>query len=184
MAIRAAIIASVLAGSAGPGLAAITIIGSSPARLCYEAADSSAMPTAESLSACEHALSSGSLSFGDRVATHVNRGILRLRGRDVAAAIADFDAATALDPAAAEPYLNKGAALVRLNDAAGAARLFSLALERGPERPAIAHFGRAVALEALGNLRDAYRDYSRASELEPGWTDPQRELRRFQVVPN
>ena len=61
--------------------------------------------------------------------------------------------------------------------------MFTVALERNTARPAMAHFGRAMANEDLGNIPEAYRDYRRAAELEPGWTDVQTELARFQVVP-
>ena len=44
-------------------------------------------------------------------------------------AIADFDRAIALDPNQPEAYLNKGAALIRLNNPTEALRLFTVALE-------------------------------------------------------
>ena len=61
--------------------------------------------------------------------------------------------------------------------------MFTVALERNTNRPAIAHFGRAIANETLGNLAAAYRDYRMASELDPDWADPRTELPRFRVVP-
>ena len=81
--------------------------------------------------------------------------------------IADFDRAIALDPNQPEAYLNKGAALIRRKNAAEAVQLFTVALEHNTTRPAVAHYGRAVANEALGNVAAAYRDYRRASELAP-----------------
>ena len=64
------------------------------------------------------------------VATHVNRGILRLRRGLVDEAVADFDRAIALDPEQPEAYLNKGAALIRRQNPAEALQLFTVALER------------------------------------------------------
>ena len=122
------------------------------------------------------------MSAHDTVATHVNRGILRLRRNQIDAAIADFDQAIRLDPRQPEAYLNKGAALIRLNNPTEALRLFTVAIEYHTRRPEIAHFGRAIANESLGNVRAAYDDYRRASELDPDWSDPQTELRRFRVV--
>ena len=116
------------------------------------------------------------------VATHVNRGILRLRRGQIDLAIADFDEAMRLNPAQPEAYLNKGAALMRLENAAEALPLFTASLERNTIRPEIAHYGRAIANETLGNTRAAYDDYRRASELRPGWEEPWVELRRFRVV--
>ena len=91
-------------------------------------------------------------------------------------------AAIALDPEQPEAYLNKGAALIRRQNPQEALQLFTVALERNTSRPAIAHYGRAVANEALGNVAAAYRDYRRASELAPDWAEPRTELARFRVV--
>jgi tetratricopeptide (TPR) repeat protein len=107
---------------------------------------------------------------------------LRLRRGDVDPAIADFDMAMELDPRQPEAYLNKGAALIRIDNPAEALRLFTVALDYDTRRPELAHFGRAIANEELGNVREAYDDYRRASELDPDWAEPQTELRRFRVV--
>ena len=61
-------------------------------------------------------------------------------------------------------------------------RLFTAALEHDTARPALAHFGRAIANEGLGNVRAAYRDYREASTLSPRWSLPRTELARFRVV--
>jgi tetratricopeptide (TPR) repeat protein len=174
--------AAIIAATSVPAIAAVTVIGNTSARMCYEAADSPAMPSAREVRYCDAAFSEEALSQHDTVATHVNRGILRLRRGHADLAIADFDTAIRLDSRQPEAYLNKGAALIRLNNAAEALRLFTVALEHNTRRPAIAHFGRAIANEELGNVRAAYMDYRRASELDPDWSDPQTELRRFRVV--
>jgi tetratricopeptide (TPR) repeat protein len=114
----------------------------------------------------------------------VNRGILRLRRGGVDEAVADFDQAIALDPNQPEAYLNKGAALIQRQNPSEALRLFTVALDRHTSRPAIAHYGRAVANEQLGNVREAYDDYLAASELAPDWADPRTELQRFRVSPH
>ena len=52
-------------------------------------------------------------------------------------------------------------------------------------RPAIAwdaEFSDPLSHDVLGNVREAYADYRRASELDPDWADPQTELQRFRVV--
>lgn len=182
MAVRTIAAAGLLAALSVPALAGISVIGNSGARSCYEAADSSLMPGVRDIERCDLALREEPLDGRDRVATYVNRGILLLRRGDTGRAIADFDRAIALDPDQPESYLNKGAALMRRNEADGAVRLFTIALERNTRRPAIAHYGRAVAHEDLGNVRQAWLDYRRASELDPEWDDPRLELRRFQVV--
>lgn len=174
--------AALLAAVSVPALGAVTVIGSSSARMCFEAADSPMLPSIRDMRYCDEAFEQGALSQHDTVATYVNRGILKLRRNQVEAAIADFDQAIRIDPRQPEAYLNKGAALIRLNDPTEAQRLFTVALEYHTRRPEIAHFGRAIANESLGNVRAAYDDYRMASQLDPDWEDPQTELRRFRVV--
>jgi tetratricopeptide (TPR) repeat protein len=107
---------------------------------------------------------------------------LRLRRGAIDEAIADFDSAMTLDPDQPEAYLNKGAALIQRQNPTEAAQLFTVALEHNTQRPAIAHYGRAVANEALGNVREAYQDYQIASQLAPHWSAPRDDLQRFRVV--
>jgi len=176
------LLAALAAAVSVPALGAVTVVGNSSARMCFEAADSPMMPTIREIRYCDDAFAEGAMSSHDTVATHVNRGILRLRRNQMDAALADFDHAIRLDPRQPEAYLNKGAALIRLNNPTEALRLFTVAIEYQTRRPEIAHFGRAIANESLGNVRAAYDDYRRASELDPDWRDPQTELRRFRVV--
>ena len=176
------LLAATLAAISVPGLASVVVIGNSSARQCFEAADSPLRPAARDMAYCDQALNEEALSRHDTVATHVNRGILRLRRGNVDEAIADFDTAIEMDPNQPESYLNKGAALIRLNNAAEALQLFTVALVRNTRRPAIAHFGRAIAHEELGDVRSAYQEYQLASELDPDWDDPRIELRRFRIV--
>jgi tetratricopeptide (TPR) repeat protein len=181
---RKLVIAALLAALAAPASAAVFVIGNSDARLCYEAADSPMLPGPRDLRRCDEALLHENLSNYETVATHVNRGILRLRRSLVDEAVVDFDRAIALDPEQPEAYLNKGAALIRRHNPQDALQLFTVALEHNTSRPAIAHYGRAVANEQLGNVAAAYRDYRRASELDPEWREPRTELARFRVVGN
>jgi len=164
-----------------PGVAAVTIIGQSSARMCFEAAESPMRPSPHTLDYCDSAFAEGTMDRHDTVATHVNRGILRMRRDDIAAGVIDFDAAIALDPDQAEAYLNKGAAFIRLADHRGALALFNDAIERNTRRPAIAYYGRGIANEELGNAAAAFRDYRRAAELDPDWAQPRADLRRFRV---
>jgi tetratricopeptide (TPR) repeat protein len=182
MAIRKILFGGLLAACAAPALASVMVIGSSDARLCYEAADSPLMPQVRDMRRCDDALNVGGLSTYENVATHVNRGILRLRRGLIDQSIADFDAAMALDPNQPEAYLNKGAALIQRQNPSEAAQLFTVALEHNTQRPAIAHYGRAIANEALGNVREAYQDYQMASQLAPNWSAPRADLQRFRVV--
>ncbi len=169
-------------GFAAPASAAVTVLGNSDARMCFLAADSPMLPMARDLRRCDDALIRGNISAYEVVATHVNRGILQLRRGQIDLAISDFDRAIALDPDQPEAYLNKGAALLRRENPGEAMNLFTIALERNTTRPALAHYGRAIANETLGNINAAYRDYTAASRIDPEWNQPRLELSRFRVV--
>lgn len=174
------ILAAALAAPAAD--AAVSVIGSSAARSCYEAALRN-RPGAGSVRHCDEALADRGLSGRDRVATFVNRGILHVLAGDFAAGIADYDAAIALDDSEPEAYLNKGLALLRRDrTSAEAVRLLTMAIERGTREPALAYYGRGVANEFNGDIEAAYFDLRRAAELAPGWDAPARDLERFRVV--
>lgn len=166
-----------------PAIAGVTVIGSSSARLCYLAADSPMMPRSQDLRRCDAALEEAAVMPRDVTATYVNRGILRLRRGDAEGAMSDFDEALRRDPGEAEAYLNRGSALLRRDRTDEAVAMYSQALQHNTRRPALAHYGRAMAQELLGNVRAAYNDYRRASELAPDWSAPREDLRRFRVVP-
>lgn len=179
---RKLLLVALLSAMAAPVGASVMVIGNSSAVACYQAADSPIAPDTNDLRSCDEALRNEALDAHDVVATHVNRGILRLRRGQADLAMADFDTAIRLDPREPEAYLNKGAVLIRMQNPTAALPLFTAALERNTSRPELAHYGRAIANETLGNTRAAYDDYRRASELRPGWEEPLTELRRFRVV--
>lgn len=166
--------------AASPASAAVTVIGNSSARICYEAARSEFKP-ASAIAQCDAAFVSDMLTRDDEIATYVNRGILRATRGDVAGAIGDYDAALAINPRQAEALVNKGFAYLRRNDPAGALPLFNAAVANGPEEPAVVYYGRGTAHELSGDLRAAYADYVRARDLQPKWDQPQKELARFSV---
>ena len=182
MAKRTIIICALIGACAAPAGASVMTVGNGNARLCFEAADSPIVPRETDLRSCDDALGIDNLTTNDLVATHVNRGILRLRQGHADTAIADFDEAMRLDPNQPEAYLNKGAALIRQQSPGEAVPLFTAALEHNTRRPEVAHYGRAVANEAIGNLRQAYQDYRQASALAPHWAAPRDDLQRFRVV--
>lgn len=180
VAVRFAVLSAVLAA---PASAASSVIGQGRAHGCFIAAltDNASQRTIDD---CTRALDDDVLSSDDRVATHVNRGILKMQLKQIDAAIADFDAALARDPAQPEAFLNKGVATLRKSGAAAeAVRLFSAAIDNGTTKPELAHFGRAIAHEMLGDLRSAYADLKQANALAPEWTQPVEELARYQVRP-
>ncbi len=168
--------------ASAPLAAGVMVTGNSHARGCFEAAEQKS-DSRKGLRQCDSALRDDGLAPDDRVATLVNRGIVQMQARNPAAAIADYDAAIAARPDAAEAWVNKGLAYLAMGDHdAEAAQTLSEAIARNPARPAHAYFARANAYEGMGRLRDAYEDYARAAALEPGWDAPAVELERFKVV--
>ena len=168
--------------AAAPSLAAISVLGGGEARRCFEAADQG-RAFAASLSICDRALGTEALSARDRAATHVNRGIVYMRARDLSAAIVDYDAALKMQPKLGEAWVNRGIALVHRG---GADREAIDALTRGldlkAERPEVAYYTRGIAHELVGDARAAYDDYTQAAALKPDWADPAEQLKRFQRV--
>lgn len=166
-----------------PAAAAVTVIGDSAAQSCYQAA-ASKVALRDDFTVCDRALAEEALTRYERVATLVNRGILKMRAGRTDSAIADFDAAIEGDPEQAEAYLNKGVALSKKNGWANALPLFTLAIEKQTSKPALAYFGRGMAHEITGDVRSAYNDYKMASTLDPDWDRPVTELSRFSVRRN
>ncbi|MBL8647460.1 MAG: hypothetical protein JNL46_09400 [Sphingosinicella sp.] len=168
--------------AAGAADAAVTILGDGYARKCYEAAEfNRAGRTA--FADCNLALKQDALSSSERAATHVNRGILFMQGRDYANAIADYDTALGIDDDLAEAYINKGIAVLhRGGSETLAVDLLSRGIALTPSRLEIALYARGVAYEKLGRAREAYLDYREAAALKPDWPEPAQELTRFKVI--
>lgn len=167
-----------------PAAAGVVVLGAGNARMCYLAAESPVQPRMDVMQQCDDAIAEERADISRLVSTHVNRGILRLRRGDTAGAMRDFDEATRLNPAEPEAYLNRGNVLLRDEQVAQAIAQFDSAIARQTRRPALAHYGRAIAYEESGNLRAAYDDYRRASQLAPSWDEPRAELTRFRLVRN
>jgi tetratricopeptide (TPR) repeat protein len=155
-------------------------MGAGYAESCYLAADAQ-NASRQAMAACDKALTEEAITPQDRVATHVNRGILFLRRSKVVEANNDFDRALKLDPNQAEAWLNKAIAHARFGRPVDALPHVEKALQLKTRRPALAYFVRAMALEDSGNIAGAYYDLKRAEQLEPDWSEPKIELRRFRV---
>jgi tetratricopeptide (TPR) repeat protein len=180
MALQHLMIAAALAPAEAPAASSV-FYGELYARDCYDAAVIGTSP-GDGIAICNRALAQDPLSLEDEVATYVNRGILKSRLGDTAAAIADFDAALAKDPGEADAYLNKAIALSRSPGGwEQALPLFDLAIAKRATKLALAYLGRGYAHERLGDVAAAYRDYSQANALAPEWPQPLAELARFSV---
>lgn len=160
----------------------INVLGTNAdAIACFRAAESE-VARPDILRTCTAALESNDLTTRDQMATFVNRGIVRFRIEDFDGAIADFDAALALQPGQPDALINKGITMLAGGAPVDSAlALIDQGLAAGPQRPWVGYYGRAVAHELAGRDAQAYRDYRRATELRPGWRPAQAALTRFSV---
>jgi tetratricopeptide (TPR) repeat protein len=165
---------------AAPASASTLVIGGGAAKECADAAIGGRSDNA-SVTRCTLALETEILSFRDRARTYVNRGVLQLRQRDYAGAVGDFDAASKIDPNLGEAYVNRGAAYVGSSRYGEGLVEIDQGLALGVKDPQKAYFNRAIAHENLGDVTAAYRDYTKAAELDPQWDAPKNELTRFTV---
>ena len=140
----------------------------------------------------------------NRAASYNNRGVLHFEAANYDDALADFTEAVHLDDTLTFAHINRGNIFNLREQWAQAISAFNRAIiqprsgsvgettESSASRQASkvrevrelarAHFNRGIAHENLEQLREAYLDYLRASELAPEWEDPRRELERFEVV--
>lgn len=160
----------------------ISVLGSNAdAIACYRAADSENRRP-DALEVCAAALRNDDLTTFDRMATFVNRGIVRFRLEDFQGALGDFDEAMRIQPEQPDAMINRGITMLAAgSDVDQSVQFIERGLARGPQRPWVGYYGRAVANELAGRDAAAYRDYRRASELKPDWQLPRRALARFTV---
>jgi len=159
---------------------AVTVIGGDPAqvRRCMNgvmAGDTSD----QVVEGCTRALRGPRLTDAGEVQLLINRGVTYMRRRENEAALADFDAAIAINRESGEAHLNRGAALVQLRRNGEAVAAITEALGLGVPEPHKAYYNRGAAREALGDVRGAFEDYSTALEIQPDWGPANAELARF-----
>ena len=166
-----------LSGSAN---AAVTVIGGGMAEACSQAAIAGESETRFE-DVCTVALESEFMNSRDRAGTFVNRGVLKLRRGTYPAAAKDFDQAVRLKPDLGEAYVNRGAAAIGQHQYEASLTDINRGLELGLDEPAKAYYNRALAYEGLDNMKAAYFDYQKASEIKPDWEAPKAQLSRFSV---
>ncbi len=173
--------AAALVMTAPHAQAAISVIGTGLAQSCFQSAEF-ASDTRSGIETCTQAIEVTALTPTDRAATFINRGILRSRGNDPMGALRDYDMGLSIDASLAEGYVDRGATKIVLKRYKEAVKDINRGIELGAKRPHIAYYDRAIAYEALGNVRGAYEDYKKAVELEPEFTLAIEQLQRFKVV--
>jgi tetratricopeptide (TPR) repeat protein len=176
-----AIGALALTALAAPSHAAVSVLGTGLGQSCYEAAEFGGDPR-DGVTTCTTALDDTALTISDRAATFVNRGILRARSDDANGALDDYDRGISLDANLAEAYVDRGATMISLKRYDQAVSDLNRGISMNAKRPHIAYYDRAIANEALGNIRAAYEDYKQAVQLQPDFTLATEQLARFKVV--
>jgi tetratricopeptide (TPR) repeat protein len=81
-----------------------------------------------------------------------------------------------------EGYVDRGATYIAMQRYQDALDDINRGIEMGAKKPHIAYYDRAIADEALGNIRAAYMDYKKAVEIEPNFPLATEQLSRFKVV--
>jgi tetratricopeptide (TPR) repeat protein len=170
--------AAALMGSQAQG--AITVLGTSLAHNCYEAAEFGGDPR-NGVATCSYALEDA-MATDDRAATYINRGILKSRNDDPDGALDDYNHGLSLDASLGEGYVDRGATLIVLKRYDDAMADINKGIGMDPKKPEIAYYDRAIVDEALGDVRAAYLDYRKAVEISPGFTLASEQLTRFRVI--
>jgi len=177
----AAAIAAIGIATSLPASAAVTVLGQGIAQNCYRAAEFNTDADA-GIADCTTALNEEALTQTDRAATYVNRGILRARNGDADAALADYDNGLRINPQLAEGYVDRGATYIAMKRYQDALTDIDKGLSLGTKKAYIAYYDRAIAREALGDIKGAYEDYKQAVELAPDFALAIQQLKRFKVV--
>ncbi len=145
----------------------VTTIGSTDGAECYDNARSD---FSTDTGPCDRALKDGGTTRRDKMKTHVNRGIIHNRNGDLTAAVADFNAALAMDDQVAEAYLNRGNShyIAQRHDAALADYELSLAL--GVQKPWAAWYNIGLVYDAKKDAGKAREAYEKALELNANFS--------------
>lgn len=176
---RAAAVAALLL--AVPAQAQMSVsAGSGIAHECYEDARNPRQPR-QSIESCTAALEHGGISPADRAATYVNRGVLYDVVKNYPAAWADYNAALRINDRLGDAYINRGAALMRMQRSDEGIEDIRKGLALNPSLPAVGWYDLAVAEENLGRIKEAYFDYKRALEADPKYSPAAEALKFFKV---
>lgn len=133
------------------------------------------------LQICTLAIEDRATLPADLAASYNNRGVLLFDQGKLQEALADYDAAIAVSGTLAAAHINRAYTLIAMERWEDSIASFDRGIELGAPEPARAYFNRGVAHEEVGHVREAYYDYKLASELNPEWEEPKRELERFTV---
>ena len=133
------------------------------------------------LNVCDLAIEQESMDKSDLAKTYVNRGVVHLRRGSLEKCRADLASAEHLMPNLAETFVNRGALYIREKQYQAALDTINQGLALNPSEPEKAYYNRALAYEMMGELKPAYLDYRKASQINPKWPEPAKAMARFQV---
>lgn len=159
----------------------IVSAGSTMAHQCFLFAKAGAKPR-DGVEICNASLRNDPLNARDRAATYGNRGVLLSAMNEVDEAEADFKAAIRWDATLGDPYVNLGSMLIRKRQYHEAIEQINKGLELGVSFPQIGYYDRALAYDYLGQYKEAYADYKRTLEYDPGFKLASERLKAFIVT--
>lgn len=162
--------------------AQIVVNGNGEARACFQRALTDKQGRKNSIRHCETALRQENLNQKDRAATYVNQGILLMRSKAHAEALASYDKALKMKPKLVEAHINRGACLLYLGRTDEAITVLTTAIETQNDHLPDALYNRALAYERLGQSKAAYLDFKKALELRPDWGPATRALTNYTVT--
>jgi tetratricopeptide (TPR) repeat protein len=165
----------------GPARAAVSVYASDQARDCYIAAKFGDKQQ-RGVEDCTGAIRTPGLNKHDHAGLLVNRGVIHLAYGRYQTAIDDLTASIKLDPTIGDAYVNRGAALIALKKYAEGRADIDKGLPLNPDEPQKAYYNRGLANDYLDDEKAAYFDYLKASQLDPDWDLPKKELTRFTVT--
>ena len=134
------------------------------------------------LSTCSLAIRMATDEKNQLAAALTNRSVIHLVRAEYEASIADTNAALEIEANLPEALVNRGIAQMLAGRPKNAVDDLTRGLALGPEHPERVFFNRGMAREDSGDFVGAYLDYRKASELDPAWDRPKKELARFTVV--
>jgi tetratricopeptide (TPR) repeat protein len=179
-------LAAALCAAAVPAAANVTLV-TPAANACANAAAGQSRNALtvgrlhDAVAVCSEALD-GTLNDADSTATLINRGTLESAMNQTDAALSDFSAALARNPASDSALLNRGAALLKAARYDEARADFDRVIATAGANTAVAYFNRGIANEKSGDVVAAYHDYQQAVRLNPRYQAANIELARFHAT--
>ena len=157
--------------------AAVTVVGSSDALICYKHAKYG-YTSQSSVFTCLKALSDNTISKKDHDATRINLGIIYNNKSKPRMALEQFEIAYNNENIRAETLLNQGNSLLLLKDYNGALEKYQASLENNLDDISAIYFNKGMAHEYLGNIQIAVDFYEKAVALNPALIDDFENKRR------